>query len=334
MRCVMTLDRRAQVFTVIVLLFVSPAQGWFEGGHHLIAVLAWDLLPPADQKSVIEILKQHPNFEEDFKAPADVLSVTQRNWWLIGRAGYWPDVARKYRDFNRPTWHYQLGATRTLGDVRPPKAPYALPSGATLNTKRLHVAQAVELARRTLRSRRSSAKEQALAICWLAHLLGDAHQPCHAGSLYVEGLFPDGDRGANLIPVGDDSNLHAYWDSQLGGRYNPERISAFAGRVRQASSWKSAQASLSSPGALLPETWLAESRDLGRRYVYTPFVIDAVEAARRAGREKVESLHLPQRYHMDASNLAIHRAALAAHRLAAIITSDLHPDRKADEPTL
>ena len=25
----------------------------------------------------------------------------------------------------------------------------------------------------------------------------DAHQPCHAGSLYAESVFPEGDRGAN-----------------------------------------------------------------------------------------------------------------------------------------
>ncbi len=32
------------------------------------------------------------------------------------RVGYWPDVARSQPEYNRPTWHYELGPTLVFGD--------------------------------------------------------------------------------------------------------------------------------------------------------------------------------------------------------------------------
>lgn len=39
---------------------------------------------------------------------------------------------------------------------------------------------------------------RAIALCLIGQLVADIHQPCHAGSLYMEGVFAesDGDRGA------------------------------------------------------------------------------------------------------------------------------------------
>ena len=307
----------------VILLWSCPAQAWYAGGHHLIAVLAYDLLPAAEQQKIIELLRNHPRFEQDFRSPMPPGSAGRQNWWYIGRAGYWPDVALRYEAFNRPTWHYQLGATRVLGSVTPPPAPGPLPHDATLKTDRLHVAQAVELARKTLRSTTAKKSDKALANCWLAHLVGDSHQPCHAGSLYVEELFPEGDRGANLIPVGDDSNLHAFWDSQLGGHYNAVSVAGYARRVQGTAAWKLAPGAVTETRFLSPETWLKESRELGQRFVYTQQVIDAVEAARRSGRQTVESLRLADQYQLDAARISLDRAAMAAHRLAAILRLEL-----------
>ena len=49
-----------------------------------------------------------------------------------------------------------------------------------------------------------------MALRFLVHLVGDLHQPLHAGH--------EDDRGGNDIKVrwfGEDSNLHRVWDSQL-----------------------------------------------------------------------------------------------------------------------
>ncbi len=68
----------------------------------------------------------------------------------------------------------------------------------SIHTIALH-SQAVVLCRRTLNDSDRPGSERAIALCWLGHLVGDAHQPCHVGSLYVEGDFPEGDRGQTVF---------------------------------------------------------------------------------------------------------------------------------------
>lgn len=52
--------------------------------------------------------------------------------------------------------------------------------------------------------------DQAWAIAWLAHLVGDLHQPLHCTARKL----PDGqsDRGGNGVKYGN-SNVHAFWDN-------------------------------------------------------------------------------------------------------------------------
>lgn len=80
------------------LLTVQPAWGWSEGGHHLIAVLAYDLMPPAQQKTVIELLKQHPRYSEDFKVPDSAQSADQLGHWMNGSFSRNPKAFRKLRE--------------------------------------------------------------------------------------------------------------------------------------------------------------------------------------------------------------------------------------------
>merc|ERR1719401_2960920 len=52
------------------------------------------------------------------------------------------------------------------------------------------------------------------------HIIGDMHQPLHAGDMYSD-VFKDGDQGGNLVTVTGDkrfSSLHFVWDG-VGGRY-------------------------------------------------------------------------------------------------------------------
>ena len=157
-----------------------------------------------------EIRAVWDRFGDDFQPPAKVTGHRDVLHWTIGRAGYWPDIARSQPFYNRPSWHYQLGSSLTIGNnVNVPATPGPVSPDATLESKDLHIAQAVELCRSVLRDQSRSDGDRALAICWLAHLVADAHQPCHAGSLYVDGIFPDGDRGANSIPTKQGRNMHA-----------------------------------------------------------------------------------------------------------------------------
>ena len=99
---------------LLVVLSSTQASGWSECGHHIIAVMAYRQLKPEQQEEMIRLIKAHPRFEQDFKAPQNIKN---ENEWLVGRAGYWPDVARR-SEWDRPTWHYELGATMVIAKRR------------------------------------------------------------------------------------------------------------------------------------------------------------------------------------------------------------------------
>ena len=312
---------------LVAVLVTQPTLAWWESGHQIITVLAYDLLSKQEQQQVQKILKEHPRLAEDFVRPESETSRTAEDQerWLIGRAGYWPDVARSQPEYNRPTWHYQLGAALKIGDPRNvPVNPGPLPAGATMQTQELHIAQAIELCRSVLRDKSRPASDHALAICWLAHLVGDAHQPCHAGSLYSTKVFPEGDRGANSIPTKQAKNLHALWDSLLGDHYD-------AGDVRRRSLvirsdpalWTSAEQAAKKLDGLNPLTWLSESSAYGCSAVYTPEVLNSIDAVERGLTSKLEMIELSETYLTAAGEVARARAAFAAHRLAMILSHDL-----------
>lgn len=78
---------------------------WSEGGHNLIAIMTFRQLDPQQKQTLIALLKEHPQFTKEFKLPDDLEDRDRVDEYLIGRAGYWPDVARGYKEFDRPTWH-------------------------------------------------------------------------------------------------------------------------------------------------------------------------------------------------------------------------------------
>ena len=69
---------------------------------------------------------------------------------------------------------------------------------------------ALEAYTKTLKSDSATIEEKRLALRFIVHIIGDLHQPLHAG---------DGsDRGGNDVKVNffwQNSNLHRVWDSQM-----------------------------------------------------------------------------------------------------------------------
>jgi hypothetical protein len=311
---------RIAFVVLVTVLLARTCDAWWEGGHHLIAVMAYELLSESEQNELQTILQSHPRFAEDFVTPMNVMGREEEQLWRIGRATYWPDVARSQPKFTRPNWHYQLGATLKVGDqINVPAAPGPFPQTATLDTENLHIAQAVELCRKVLRDKTAVSSDRALAICWLGHLVGDAHQPCHSGSLYFAGVFPDGDRGANLIPTKQQENLHFLWDALLGPQFDAGDVSRRARTIAADQQlWTDAKKAAQQERGLNPLTWLAESSEYGRSHVYAPEVLSAVEMAARTS-QKLEMLDLSEAYLKAAGEVARIRVAFAAHRLAAIL---------------
>jgi len=310
---------------LILILAVppGPALAWSEGGHHIISLMAFDLLGKEEQAKLVAILEKHPRFAEDFAPPAKLPNDVEKLRWRIGRAGYWPDIARSQPKYHRSTWHYELGPSLVIGDkanMKVPERPGALPIDATLATQSLYIAQALTLCGKTLADAKQSEADRAVAFCWIAHLVADAHQPCHAGSLYMEKVFveEDGDRGANRIITKQRRNMHALWDQLLG----PDlQLSDVRRRIVEISHdeelmAKGKQAIATSDG-MNPLTWLSESRAAAIRDVYTDEVLDSLNLVARGVTSKPEAIDLSEAYLKNAGRVAQVRAIEASRRLAA-----------------
>jgi hypothetical protein len=310
---------------ILLCLLISPAESafaWSEGGHHIIALMAYKLLSTSEQAKLQAILTKHPRFAEDFAPPKDLPNPEEIDHWRIGRAGYWPDIARRQPAYHRATWHYELGAALSIGDEKAiaiPKRPGPLPTEATLETQELYISQALELCKNVLADESKPDHERALALCWIAHLVAYAHQPCHAGSLYMEKVFAeeDGDRGANRILTKQRGNLHALWDQLLGNQFS---LRGTRSRIVEITSEEAlvvkGKQAIESEDGLDPQKWLSESRKLATESVYTTEVLDSLHLVSRGLIEKPEPIELSGAYLKSAGRVAQVRAVEAAHRLA------------------
>lgn len=314
---------------IVLLATPKPALAWAECGHNLVALLAFDLLRPEEQAKVVALIENHPRYAEDFSPPANLPTDEEKLRWRVGRIGYWPDIARKTAN-DRPMWHYEVGPALIVGDegkLKIAERPGKLPEDATLKTKSLYISQALPLVRKTLADPAAADADRALALCWVTHLVGDAHQPNHAGSLFMEGVFvnEDGDRGANSIPLPEPKqprgpfNLHAFWDQALGNDFDLELIHGRMAEINADPELVAAgKAATAKDNGLDPHTWLAESRAVSRENVYRPEVIDSLQKVARGLIEKPEPLELSEAYRKNAEQVAKRRVTEAAYRLAAV----------------
>jgi len=291
--------------------------GWSEGGHHLIVEMAFDDLTKEQQGDVIAILKSHPRFAEDFAVPANA---EDPNHWLIGRAAYWPDVARSQPLYHRPNWHWQPGATLLRDDVEAPAEPGSLPPDATLETQDLYLSQAIELCRSILRDQSQRAADRAIALCWVAHLVNNARQPCHVGSLYCK-QFPEGDDHGRSIRTLQGSHLYSLWDGALGRSYDAVEIQRQKERILHGLSLRDSRHKGVSPAMLDPITWVALSRKVGATQVYSPELIKVIEAG-NPDQQRLR-IDLSQAYLENAERTARSEAKSAARLFAEILRQDL-----------
>ena len=315
--------------SLIALIQPLPAFAWSECGHAIITLLAYDMLGPEEKGKLVEILKHHPQFADDFTPPKGLPNEEENLRWQIGRIGYWPDVARRQPKYHRSTWHYELGPSLVIGDVSKqivPERPGPLPEGATLETQELYIAQATELCKQVMANASSTMDDKAIAMCWIAHLVADAHQPCHAGSLYMEGVFTeqDGDRGANRIPTRQKKNMHALWDQLLGNNYDLADVRRRMFEIRSDElAMRMADDTASRENGMDPLQWLEESREHSNLSVYTLEVLDPLERVRRGLVDQPVTIDLTEDYLRSAGQVARSRAAQASVRLSRALSDAL-----------
>jgi hypothetical protein len=117
------------------------------------------------------------------------------------------DEACNWPDDVRPTPEWEWSAPQHYVNIPRSASEYDrgrdCPDG-------LCVTEAIKKYAARLSDPKLDAEQRWQAYAWLCHLVGDLHQPLHAG-------YKD-DRGANRVVItfrGEEGNLHAFWDSML-----------------------------------------------------------------------------------------------------------------------
>lgn len=202
-------------------LFTFEARAWGVLGHRTIARIAENHLTPKARREIATLLAGE----------------------TLPLVSTFPDEIRPYPTFKYTApWHY-LDTT--------PRLPYAQ-YVATIDTmKQPNAYLAIQQMQRQLQDRGQPAADRLFALKFLVHLVGDVHQPMHAGHA--------DDQGGNKVLVkfqGKDLNLHSLWDSALldyeGMTYTELAATYDHASPAQVREWQQAPAA----------TWLFESYQL------------------------------------------------------------------------
>jgi hypothetical protein len=160
-----------------VSLVPSPALAWGRTGHRVVAAIADTELSGLARANVEKILGPGESLDE---------------------AATWPDDMRAdpspFWQKQASPWHYV-----TLNGIVYDHAP---PTGDAL--------EALAKFSAVLKDPNASRADKQTALRFIVHLVGDLHQPLHAGKCC--------DKGGNDVKVtwfGKPTNLHAVWDSAL-----------------------------------------------------------------------------------------------------------------------
>jgi hypothetical protein len=160
---------------------VSPAQAWGRDGHRIVCEIAGRHLSDDARAEVQRLIGHDPQFDH-FQ---EICS--------------WADLVRGSSHRSTAPWHYtnQQQDDPVVDLVDCPRG------GCILSATNAHA--------ETFADRSRSDQERLEALKFLAHWLGDLHQPLHVSIV--------GDRGGNSVPVvwrgRRRTNLHRVWDHDI-----------------------------------------------------------------------------------------------------------------------
>lgn len=167
------------LFVSTTLLSSSPALGWGQTGHRVTGAIAEKYLSPLSQAALKDLLPRGS------LAQASTYADEMRS-----------DPSTFWRKTASP-WHY----------VTVPEGQNYVNVGAPVEGDAV---TALSHFKSVLLNDASTAEKKRLALRFIVHIIGDLHQPLHAGN--------GTDRGGNdekLQFFWHDSNLHRVWDSEM-----------------------------------------------------------------------------------------------------------------------
>ena len=255
------------LFACLALYGYSPeSSAWGAVVHTAIGLLAIEQLQPAAQREL-----------EYIAGPLDEQAMME--------ACNWPDTIRE-----TPEWAWTA-----------PRHYINIPRGESVYLEsrdcpdQICNTEAIKDSAAELANRQAGKGQRWQAFAWLCHLVGDLHQPLHAG-------FAD-DRGGNDFEVvykDEQMNLHTFWDHELiglhaGSAQNLIQLLPKPPVILTAATW--------SPEMV--NGWTNESHELAEQKVYPV------------------SRNLNEAYVQQSWEIVQQRISIAASRLALIINSEL-----------
>ena len=175
-------------------LISTPAYSYWEYGHESVANIAWQQMRPETRRAVGALLS-HQKLLDTPECPAAT----------IAQASVWADCIKPRRDrfgyaYN---WHFQNVDVCKPFDLSAPCA-----DGNCVSAQ-------IEKQAQIVADIKASQSERVMALAFLVHLVGDLHQPMHAGD--------HADLGGNKVAatygiIAGRTNLHSIWDGWLAER--------------------------------------------------------------------------------------------------------------------
>jgi hypothetical protein len=170
------MTRAQTILSLLLLTLASPALAWGPNGHRIVGRIAANHLTDEAARAV-----------ESLIGPEG-----------LEQAATWADEIRSDPAWKKADpWHYI-----NIDDGETLETTAREPAGDVL--------EAMQRFEAVLRDPQASRQEKQEALKFLVHFVGDVHQPLHVGRR--------ADRGGNSIEVtwfGEETNLHAVWDTQL-----------------------------------------------------------------------------------------------------------------------
>lgn len=176
------------LFSLTLLCYAPQAFSWGDMGHQTVAEIAERLLTLKARKAINSILGPEK----------------------LAVAAPWADSVRDDKDFNLFKPYHFLDIPPNLSYDQIPANERALKDSMTVLNKYPALLQNPDEDRSV----------KIIALKYLIHIVGDVHQPLHAGNAT--------DRGANLCRVEWNEkilNLHAVWDGKII-EYDTAKLSA------------------------------------------------------------------------------------------------------------
>ncbi len=228
-----------------ILFSPTPSNAWHKNGHMAVARVAWQQLNAAQRAKYVAILQNHPH-KAAFLLVGQPQGVNTDEWMFV-QAATWPDWVRnphgpglgaEEANAIRHTYHKSMWHFINLPFVNPAETGMfdeaairqaALVPALDSHGQPRHALAAIQWNLGQLKNSSTPIQDQAVALCWVLHLIGDIHQPLHAATLIgskskfgPDGLLPPhGDEGGNSLAIRATSNvqnateLHTFWDAIL-----------------------------------------------------------------------------------------------------------------------